>query len=101
MSRVIHIGNVRVLDTTDPFHKEGIILKKDVEFYYTRFKKIVCLNNGIYMNNKREAIEDYDYLTQTNQSTENLLYMEDISSYKVSDKDFKNKIKTMKKNRNK
>ena len=53
------------------------------------------------MNNKREAIEDYDYLTQTNQSTENLLYMEDISSYKVSDKDFKNKIKTMKKNRNK
>ena len=52
MSRVIHIGNVRVLDTTDPFHKEGIILKKDLEFYYTRFKKIVCLNNGIYMNNR-------------------------------------------------
>lgn len=101
MSRIIHIGNIRVLDEKDPMFKEGIILKKDVEFYYTKFRKIVCIENGVYMNNKREALEDHEFLTQTNQRPNNLFYMEDVGAYKISNKDFKNKIKTMKKNRTK
>lgn len=99
--RKIHIGNVRILDENDPIRKEGIILVKDVEFYYTRLNKIVCLNNGAYVNNKREALDDYEFLVQTNQSPTGLLYMEDIDSYSVTDKDFKNRIKVMKKNRQK
>ena len=100
MARRIHIGNVRILDPTDPYHKEGIILIKDKEYYYSRFRNMICLDNGIQINNKGQALEDYSFLQEHNQSTENILYMEEnLKSYVVSEKEFKEKIKIMKKNK--
>ena len=98
MARRIFIGNVRILDTKDPYHNKGVVLVKNYEYYYSRFRRIICFENGILVNNKSQALEDYDFLTQNNQSPERLLYMEEnINSYLVSNKEFNKKIKVMKK----